>query len=98
MREFVSDLLRHLAPPISSILVFALKMLNVWTNNAALPVTLLDITMWALLSFVMSCFWRVWTDKKSLATAHEAEPGSPVELLLYAERGVCFLLLLFCVF
>jgi len=83
--------LRHVAPAATSFLVVVAKMAGIGITGFVRS-TCTEVILWANVSFLMSCFWRVSTDGKTLATAREPV-GWFTRLLLGLERSMCLVFL-----
>jgi hypothetical protein len=88
-------LIRHLSPALSSLSVWFVKIFNTSVDRPLGAADKLEITFWALLSLLVSCSWRIWTDEKTLATAAIAK-GKISKILLNSERLVAICLLAAC--
>jgi hypothetical protein len=84
--------LKHISPAAASICVWIIKLLNLNLSGKLTRVDILDVLIWALVSLLTSCCWRVCTDDRTLATARPADSGM-TRILLYSERFVCVALL-----
>lgn len=91
-KKFGKRLLRHMAPALAAISVWLFKLLALSLAHAGTPTKRLEVLMWSMVSATMGCFWRVFTDSRTLATGVEAKSHF-TEVLLAGERFACLLLL-----
>jgi hypothetical protein len=78
---------RHVAPAATSFVVVIAKFASVGLDGFK-PAARTDVILWANVSFLISCAWRVWTDGRTLATAR-APTSWFTRLLLVVERAWC---------
>jgi hypothetical protein len=83
--------LRHIGPVGGSWLVWLIKAVVLSQDSHFAWGPVLEMTLWAELSLVVSCGWRVFTDDRTLATADVPHTGF-TRFLLHVEQVACFLL------
>jgi hypothetical protein len=83
-RSPVIRLLSHLSPPFASYTVAFTRVVNLGLDGKFSWESALEVVTWAVLSFVISCCWRLLTDQKLLATADK--PHSAWTKCLYVTE------------